>query len=324
MINNSMRRLLLSPAFALSVGCSRAEAEQVLGYQGIVEFDQRVIGFEVAGRIAAVSVKEGDVVREGDKLAALDDAMTRSSREARAREADAAKSQVSLVQAGSRPEEIASMAARVRAAQAVEDLIRKNLTRQRELLAKEVVSQASVDDLDGQLARATAERQALAQNLSALQRGARRVEVQAAQSRADAASAAVSVDDVRLARYDLVAPRAATVLDVHAEPGEVVAAGTPVVTLGDTEHPYADVFVPQGKLAGIAVGNKARVRIDALSQPLSGSVEHIARRTEFTPRFLFSERERPNLVVRVRVRIEDPKQRLFAGVPAFVSIADKK
>jgi len=36
------------------------------------------------------------------------------------------------------------------------------------------------------------------------------------------------------------------VLDVNVDPGEVVAAGTPVVTLADTEHPYADVFVAQG------------------------------------------------------------------------------
>jgi hypothetical protein len=33
---------------------------------------------------------------------------------------------------------------------------------------------------------------------------------------------------------------------------------------------------------------------------------------------LFSERERPNLVVRVRVRIDDPKELLHAGVPAHV------
>ena len=49
-------------------------------------------------------------------------------------------------------------------------------------------------------------------------------------------------------------------------------------------------------------------------------MEHIASQTEFTPRFLFSPRERPNLVVRVRVRIEDPEERLHAGVPAFVTI----
>jgi HlyD family secretion protein len=111
------------------------------------------------------------------------------------------------------------------------------------------------------------------------------------------------------------------VLDVHADPGEVVAAGAPVLTVAEPGRIYADVFVPQGRLSGIDVGDRATVRADGIGAPLGGHVEHIARRTEFTPRYLFSERERPNLVVRVKVRIDDPKARLHAGVPVFVSIA---
>jgi hypothetical protein len=65
------------------------------------------------------------------------------------------------------------------------------------------------------------------------------------------------------------------------------------------------------------------VRVDALGTTLPGHVEHVARKAEFTPRFLFSERERPNLVIRVRVRVDDPGERLHAGVPAFVTIESK-
>jgi HlyD family secretion protein len=127
----------------------------------------------------------------------------------------------------------------------------------------------------------------------------------------------------RLRLYQLHAIEAGTVLDVNAEPGEVVAPGVPVVVVADTRHPYADVFVPQAELAGIAVGSPARVAVDSLPEPLAGRVEHIARRTEFTPRYLFSEKERPNLVVRVRVRIDDPGQTLHAGVPAFATISPR-
>ena len=52
-------------------------------------------------------------------------------------------------------------------------------------------------------------------------------------------------------------------------------------------------------------------------------VEHIARELEFTPRFVFSERERAALVARVRIRIDDARERLHAGTPAFVSIPRK-
>ena len=72
------------------------------------------------------------------------------------------------------------------------------------------------------------------------------------------------------------------------------------------------------------MGQAAAIKIDALSHELGGHVEHIARRTEFTPRYLFSEKERATLVVRVRVRVDDPKQQLRAGVPAFVHLTGGK
>jgi hypothetical protein len=53
---------------------------------------------------------------------------------------------------------------------------------------------------------------------------------------------------------------------------------------------------------------------------LAGTVEHVSRRTEFTPRYIFSREERANLVVRVRVRIDDGKRTLHPGTPAFVRI----
>jgi hypothetical protein len=49
-------------------------------------------------------------------------------------------------------------------------------------------------------------------------------------------------------------------------------------------------------------------------------VESVSPDTEFTPKFLFSDRERPHLVVRVRVRVEDPQRRLHSGVPAFAQV----
>jgi HlyD family secretion protein len=70
----------------------------------------------------------------------------------------------------------------------------------------------------------------------------------------------------------------------------------------------------------VKVGAKAQIRTDSSGGPLAGKLEHVATRAEFTPRFLFSEQERPNLVVRVRVRITDPEGRLHAGTPAFARI----
>jgi HlyD family secretion protein len=91
--------------------------------------------------------------------------------------------------------------------------------------------------------------------------------------------------------------------------------------MADVEHPYADVFVPEGKLGAVQTGAPARARVDAVGEEFAAAVEYISPDAEFTPKFLFSDRERPNLVMRARVRIEDPAHRLHSGVPVFVALA---
>ena len=288
-------------------------------FQGILEFDERVLDFEVGGRLLGLETERGAIVHAGDVLATLDDTLERTAREGREAEVHAAQAEVALVRAGSRPEEVRSMQAQLRAAQASESLLAKNLARERVLLQQGAIAAASVDDLEAKLQTAVAERQALEHRLRELQNGARRQEIDRAEAQAVMAGKQVKLGDERVNRYVLRAREDGTVLDVHADPSEVVAAGAPIVTVADTKHPYADVFVPQAGLQGIQLNVPATASVDATQQTFRGHVENIERRTEFTPRYLFSERERSQLVVRVRVRIDDPEEKLHAGIPVFIT-----
>jgi HlyD family secretion protein len=311
---------LLGLAGVLS-GCRLAEGATPAPLQGVIELEETTIGFELGGRVSQLLVQEGDTVEAGALLARVDDGLERSSRDAQASQVEVAKQQAGAVKAGARGEEVRSLQARVDAARATEALLQKQVERERTLVAKGAIAQASLDDREGQLARASGEREALEHNLKLLRQGARREDVSVADARAQAAAAVLEMNDARLVRHELRAPIRGSVLDVNFEQGEVVAAAAPVVTLADPKRPYVDVFVPQAEIARVFVGGGATVEIDALSQALSGKVEHIARRTEFTPRYLFSEKERATLVVRVRIRIADPKEQLRAGVPAFVRLS---
>jgi HlyD family secretion protein len=325
MINNRRRALsgllVMLSVGAGALGCARLRAEpNEEVYQGVAELKERVLGFEVGGRIISLRVHEGDRVKAGDLLGTVDGAVEEQARQARDLEAQAAEVQATLVKKGVRGEEIAVTRARLRGAQAAEDLLKKQIERERELLRRGVTPEARLEEMEGQLTRAVAEREVLQNVLSEQQRGARPEERDMASVRAAAARASVTLDDLRLERRELRAPVDGVVLDVHSEVGEVVAPGAPVVTMADPDRIHADVFVPEGRLPGIDVGDRARLRADGVSPDLAGHVEHIARRTEFTPRYLFSDRERPNLVVRVKVRVADPRGLLHAGVPVFVTL----
>lgn len=318
MRNNSLH-LSIALFALLGAGCDR-DAAPPPGYQGVVELEERVVSFETAGRVDDVAVEEGDEVTAGQTLATLDDALAVLTREARAREVAVAVADLDLLEAGSRREDVSAAMADVRAAKAAEALADKALQRMKALVDARVSPQAELDRAEADAARASAQRQALEQRLAALSRGSRPEELDRARAQVDASRSSVALEDERLAKHRLVSIDAGRVIDVHVKTGELAAAGTAAVTLADTRHPQIDVFVPQGETDGIRVGSGAVVRVDAGGRTFSGRVEHVGTRTEFTPRFLFSERERPNLVIRVRVRVDDPDEQLHAGVPAFVEI----
>lgn len=311
---------LLAVGFAALVGCEQS-AELPAGWQGVVEFEERTLAFELPGRLAEVTVDEGDDVAPGAVLARIDDTLETLARDAKAAEARAVKAELELIEAGTRPEDIVSAKAALRAANAELDLAERTLERERDLDAKGVGVPASFDAAQTSEAAAAARKKELEATLRRLRRGARDEEIAGAAARLDAAEAAVALGDARIARYVLRTEGAGEVLQVHVEPDEVVQSGAPVATLADVTHPFVDVFVPQGSLGDIQLGTAMQVRVDAHDDPYAGTVEFIGRRTEFTPRFLFSERERPNLVVRVRIRIDAPEGDLHSGVPAFAVVA---
>lgn len=304
----------------LLVGCREARGGVPSGEQGVVEFDERTVAFEVAGRVRAVDVVRGQPLADGATVAVLDDTLARPVREARAADLAAAQARWSLTRAGARSSDLRGLEAQIAGARATETMMARDLARSRDLASSGSVPAAQVDGLAGQYDRAHAERVAAEERLHTLRSGSRPQEVAAAHAQVDAATQALAVEDQRLARYTLRARGDGVVVDVLVDPGDVVSPGTPVATVADVHHPYVDVFVAQGRLDGVRVGTAATVRVDATRAAFTGRVEDIGRQVEFTPRFLFSEQERPNLVIRVRVRVDDPGARLHAGVPAFVTL----
>ncbi|HVY38089.1 MAG TPA: HlyD family efflux transporter periplasmic adaptor subunit [Polyangia bacterium] len=317
MIKNAA--VVLGVGLALASGCARPAPEADL-YQGVLEYQERDLAFELTGRLTELQVHEGDRLAAGALIARIAPDVEQSTLAARESEARAAQQQLLLLRAGTRPEDVDALAARLDAARANEALMRTSAERTRKLVAAQAAPQATLDEAQAQLLRAQAETRAAAEALRAARRGSRVQEIAAAQDRVAAAQASTDVQRQRLSRFELRALDPGEVLEVHLRPGELALAGLPVVTVADTVHPYADVFVPQGSIGGVAVGAPAEARVDSLPHPVSGRVERISRRTEFSPRYLFSRTERATLVIRVRVRFDDPGRELHAGVPVFVRV----
>jgi ABC-type multidrug transport system fused ATPase/permease subunit len=184
-------------------GCTRAGADAPAALQGVVEFDDRALGFELGGRVATVAVERGQTVTPGQVIATLDEGLARPARAAREAEVAAARAQLRLLQAGARREDVRGVEAQLTAARATETAVQRNLTRARGLAAQGAVPTAGLDDLEAQRARAMGERGALEERLAALRSGARTQEVSAARARLEAAESVLAAEDARLARHTL-------------------------------------------------------------------------------------------------------------------------
>jgi HlyD family secretion protein len=118
---------------------------------------------------------------------------------------------------------------------------------------------------------------------------------------------------------DLVvkAPFDGTVMTRAAEPGEVVSAGTAIVTLLDMNRVYLRGFVPEGEIGKLKIGQQARVYIDsAPDKPIAAEVQRIDPQATFTPENTYFRDDRVKQVVGVKLQIKEAVGFAKPGMPA--------
>ena len=94
------------------------------------------------------------------------------------------------------------------------------------------------------------------------------------------------------------------VFDTLYYEGEWVAAGRPVVALLPPRNIKVRLFVPETRIGAIHVGQRARVVVDGVAEPLEGKVSFISPREEFTPPVIYSRQSRAKLVFMVELRFD--------------------
>jgi HlyD family secretion protein len=143
----------------------------------------------------------------------------------------------------------------------------------------------------------------------------------ASRSLLDQAQAALRTAEVRLSDMTAYSPVSGVVLSRNAEPGETVAAGVSVYSLGDVDNPWVKVYVNETKLGLVMLGQKALVSVDTFPGKIyEGRVTYIASEAEFTPKNVQTQEERVKLVFGVKVGVMNVNDELKPGMPADVKI----
>ncbi len=292
---------------------------------GTIETTSVAVSFKVPGRLKERLVDEGQQVKVGQIVARLEDDELKDERSARAADQQAAQAALADLKAGSRQEEIAASVATLARLKAEADRAAQDATRAEALFKKEVIPRKELD-----AARAAKDATAAAlregdERLKLVRVGPRPDAVKQAQARLEGAAAARSLADTRFSQAILAAPISGTVMAKHAEPGELLAVGSPVITLAKLDEVWVRAYLPETQLGKIKLGQRATVTSDTWKgRAYQGTVSFIASEAEFTPRNVQTEAERVKLVYRIKVTIANPQQELKPGMPVDAVIETSK
>jgi HlyD family secretion protein len=147
--------------------------------------------------------------------------------------------------------------------------------------------------------------------------GPRKEAIDQARAKKVAALAALAMARQQVADTELFAPFDGVILSTSAEPGSYLNPGSTVLTIGDIRNAWLRVFVAEADLGRIRLGQSAEVSVDAYPErSWKGRITYISSAAEFTPRSVQTNKERTNLVYRLKIQLDNTDGVLKPGMPA--------
>ena len=311
---------------------------------GTVDANQVIVSPRITGRIEKLAVDEGTEVKAGDLIALLDTAELQAQERAAAATINSLRSKVSQTMAteqmtaGETSSGVLNAQARLQSAKAQlvsaqADLVRISQDNDRTVaLANQGV--ASQQDKDRSLATLQAQQakvQALKDEVRAAEadlataqshlHNLRAAQSTVAATRADMANAAAqrSEAEARLGYTRITAPVSGTVSVRAAREGEVVNAGSPIVTIVDLNDSWVRAAVPETQADHIAIGDTLKVQLPS-GDIVPGKVFFKAVEGDYATQRDVSRRKRDIKTVSLKVRIDNAKKLFVPGMTAEVLV----
>ena len=249
--------------------------------QGVVECRTYRASSKIAGRIDSLFVAEGDMVEAGELLYTLSTPeLDAKLRQVVALEA-AAEAINEEVDRGARKQQIEAARSMWQKALAGEDLARKSYERVRNLYDRGVVPRQQYDEALANVEAMSATVRAAKAEYDLALAGATREQKEAMAAKVREAQGAVAEVESYIGDARVYAPVAGRVTDIVSEPGELVGAGFPVVTILDISDCWVAFNIRENDLKDVSVGYRFSGYVPAIDSSLDFEVYYIASEADF-------------------------------------------
>ncbi len=315
---------------------------------GTVDANEVVISSRIPGRIQTLAVEEGDDVQVGQLIATIESDDLVAARKAAEATTISQKSKVlgasdterqtqgnTSSQVANAEAQLQSARAALVQAQAQYEHQDADTSRTVALAGQGVMSQQSRDEAATSLRAAQAAVDAAKQNVAAAEASLKVARANTIQAQVAAKTVAATRGDmqnaqellkqaqVQLGYARVVSPIAGKVNVKAARQGEVVAAGTPIVTITDLTQTWVYAPLPETEADTVQVGDSLRV-VTPSGATIQGKVIAKSAEADFATQRDVSRRKRDIKTIRLKLLIDNPGMRYVPGMLADVYIPKNK
>lgn len=225
----------------------------------------RVSG-KLPGRVTTFYVQEGDMVKAGDTLVHIHSSLA----EARLMQAEAmetaAAAQNQKIDAGTRSQIVQTARQLVAQAEAARVIAQKTYDRMEALYKQNVISEQKRDEAKAAYDAALAGERAAQSQLDMALQGAQSEDKRSAQAMVNVARGGVAEVESLLEDQYLVAPCDGQIDQIYPEPGELVALGTPIMSVLKVSDKWVTFNVREDLLNDLKLGDEITVMVPALGK----------------------------------------------------------
>lgn len=268
----------ISAVFILNIGSK--PQPQILS--GIVETRHIDVASKIPGRLDSLFVQEGDTVKKGDILAIMESKEMKAKVEQARGAMKAANAKYDMAKNGARPQELSAAEKAYLQAKAQLDLYEKTYKRVQNLHTDSVVSSQELDQVHAQYTAARELTEAAKAKYEMIKEGARAEDRVAAQSLLYQAENAYQEALAYAEELSIKSPISGEVEKIISDPGEIIGAGFPVLTLIDPNDLWVILQVKENQMSKFTKGARFRGTVPALNNDtLTFAVTYISPMADF-------------------------------------------
>ena len=270
---------------------------------------QAAIVPKISAPVQKFLVKRGSPVKQGQVLAVLEN----RDLSAAAQDTEGAYKQAQAVYetttAANLPEEIRKAEADAQQAQQALDAQEKVFQSRQQLFEQGALPRKELDQSRVDIVQARNQSDIAKQHLEKLMAIGKEQELKAAQGQRDSAAGKYRGAQAQLSYSEIRSPINGVITDRPLYPGEMAAAGTPLLTVMDISSVIAKAHIPQDEAAALKMGDKGSITVPGITEPINGKVTVVSPALD------------PNsTTVEIWFEVKNPKHELKPGTSGHLSM----